>query len=114
MVKTTKGILNNRKKTTNNKFEKWVINDCLSQGKNEEIESYIFQVRQYGCVSGIVTSLIYYIDTDKIFKKYYTEILEILENNKLYINFDKITINTNNLVWIAYEIVIDSIYSWID
>ena len=115
MVKrTVKGILNDKKKVTENKFEKWVIADCLSHGTNEDIESYIYNIRQHGCVSGAVSSLIYYTDTEKTFKRFYNEILEIIESEKIYCNFEKIDFNTNDLTWLAYEIVINNLASWIE
>lgn len=112
MIITKKALREIKAKKENN-FEKWVLNDILKEDA-DRIEGYVYDVRQHGCISGIVTSLIYYTDTNKIFKKYYAEILEIIENDKLYINFDKIEINPNNLTWLAYEIVINNICSWFE
>ena len=81
----------------------FVIEDILAVNNNdEEIEDYIDNVLSYGCVSGCVSSLIYYEDTDKFFSQYYDEILEMVNELNIWhgISFE---INSNNLAWFAYE-----------
>jgi hypothetical protein len=45
------------------------------------------ELQQYGCISGMVTKLIYYKDTHEFYEKYYDEIEELrqeyLENGLL-------------------------------
>ena len=87
----------------------FVIEDILAVNNNdEEIEDYIDNVLSYGCVSGCVSSLIYYEDTDKFFSQYYDEILEMLNELNIWhgISFD---INSNNLAWFAYEEIMKDI-----
>ena len=87
----------------------FVIEDILAVNNNdEEIEDYIDNVLSYGCVSGCVSSLIYYRDTHKFFHKYSDEILALLDelNMESGISFD---INSNNLAWFAYEETIKAI-----
>ena len=87
----------------------FVLEDILAVNNNdEEIEDYIDNVLSYGCVSGCVTSLIYYEDTDKFFSQYYDEILEMVNELNIWygISFE---INPNNLSWFAYEETIKAI-----
>ncbi len=42
--------------------------------EHEDIPAFFKDLLQYGCQSGIVSSMIYYTDTHKFFDKYYEEI----------------------------------------
>ena len=46
-------------------------------------KSFADDVLRYGCVSGIVTELIYYKDTHKWFDTYYDEIMALAEEYEL-------------------------------
>ena len=101
-----KNVLNSMK--GDNAFEIFVIVDIIDNIDNYENGlKYLEEVIQHGCISGIVTSLITYKDTKDVFKKYFEEILDIY--NDCQDNFTK-EVNYNNLVWFAYEIVVDNIY----
>lgn len=41
------------------------------------IESFFSDLLQHGCVSGMISSLVYYIDTSDFFDRHYSEIEEI-------------------------------------
>jgi len=67
----------------------------------------------YGCISGMVSSLIYYTDTHEFFDHYYAEIGEIREDYKNNIG-ELIEISgdlKNNLSWFAFEYRADEIYT---
>lgn len=51
---------------------------AINTDKNRLPESYMQEVVQYGCASGIVPQLIYYNDTKRFLKAYQKDILEIL------------------------------------
>ena len=96
-------------KSDSERLRLFVIEDILEVNNNdEEIKDYIDNVLSYGCVSGCVTSLIYYEDTDKFFSQYYDEILEMVNELNIWygISFE---INSNNLSWFAYEETIKDI-----
>ncbi len=80
MANFTKEQLKGLKKD-GNKLEKKVINVLLDQGTAGEIESYINDLMQHGCISGMVGELIYYNDTVKFYKKYQKEIKAILQES---------------------------------
>lgn len=94
--------------STDNKLTIAVIEDILdTHATNEEIDSYITDVINYGCESGIVTSLIYYKDTDKFFTKYHNEIFELLNDYKeAWDSYPQIDLDSNTLAWWAYQTVI--------
>ena len=91
-------------------LEKKVINVILDQ---DEIESFMKDVVQHGCISGIVSELIYYSDTVAFFKKYKKDILDMLESEGLHPselngwdNSDPLAqdeVNMNVLAWFGFE-----------
>jgi len=67
---------------TNNKLEKYVkqwINNKVRDYDSGTVKGVIEDLLQAGCISGYVCELIYYTDTIKFFKKYKTEINELLK-----------------------------------
>lgn len=85
-------------------FTAFVIEDILDN--IEDNPNYVKEVIEYGCESGVVSSLIYYYQTESIFKQFYNEILAIYDTHKLDIDIE---VNANNLVWLAYEHVCNEI-----
>lgn len=97
---------------TNNELEK-TMKDILENNIEdydtvEEIKHYM--ENEAICQSGSVSGLIYYSETDKIFKDNFSEIFEMLEDGKQETgempNFE---LNANNLVWWAFEYLV---YNW--
>ena len=82
-----------------------IILDQVDGMNNEEILEYVAQIINYGCVSGIVTSLITYKDTDEFFNNHSNEILELLDNDKEegILDINEIEFNKNWLSWYAFE-----------
>ena len=115
MKKFTKKALMELKKDKdfNNKVEKRVINDLLSTKlSTTELKDYIIDITKYGCISGIVSSLIYYSDTVRFFNNYRQEILTMLTDPDKNVYFDdtywidhtKYSVpEKNSLTWFAYE-----------
>jgi len=92
----------------------YVVDDILSQ---DSPITYINDVMYGGCASGMVTSLIYYCDTDKFFVNYHAEILELVENYKNEIGefpLGNREFNSNNLAWFGYEWTMTSISNMIE
>ena len=102
--------LKEMKKDTTNSFKAWVLGDLLSQGNKQDIQDYLKNA-SYGCAGGSVTSLIYYNDTKKVFKKYFEEIMEIIVeyNTEMEYQLFNDVLNYNNLTWLAYDITISKI-----
>ena len=115
MKKFTKKALRELKKVNqfNTKLEKRVINDLLNTGlTTEELKDYIKDIVQCGCISGIVSSLVYYSDTTRFFNCYRKEILSMLQDpdKNIYSEYTylldqkKYSVSEKNyLSWFAYD-----------
>jgi hypothetical protein len=120
MSKITKKAIEEIKRSTNNKLTKKVCNVLLEKGTAEDVESYINDLLYGGCQSGVEGSLIYYSDTIAFYKKYQTEIKELLKEvleetgfkspgelfGEKWDNEDMFAEDTNNqnlLAWFGFE-----------
>ena len=118
MKKFTKKALRELKKVNqfNTKLEKRVINDLLNTGlSTTELKDHIIDITKYGCISGIVSSLVYYSDTVRFFNCYRKEILTMLTdpdkniyfNDMYWLDHTKYSISEkNSLTWFAYEDIV--------
>lgn len=104
-------MLQEEKTKSDNKLTIAVIDDILNYNEtDEEIINYLKDVINYGCVSGIVSSLIYYTDTEKFFDDFSNEILELLDVKKEEYGLYEGQFNKNNLSWFAYEEICKQLY----
>ena len=115
MKKFTKKALNELKKDKNfnNRVERKVINDLINTGlTTEELKDHIKDIVQCGCISGIVSSLVYYSDTVRFFNCYRQEILTMVQDpdKNIYseytylLNDKKYSVSQkNDLSWFAYD-----------
>ena len=115
MKKFTKKALRELKKVNqfNTKLEKRVISDLLNTGlSTEELKDHIKDIVQCGCISGIVSSLVYYSDTTRFFNCYRQEILTMLTDpdKNIYSEYTYLLdqkkysiLEKNNLSWFAYD-----------
>ena len=105
MEKNIKKELLNIKEETDNKLTIAVIDDILNMtDTDDDILSYINDVVYHGCVSGKVSSLTYYYDTEKFFKEYTEEIFDLMnEYKENFGEYPNIELNSNNLAWFGYE-----------
>jgi len=71
----------------------------------DDPQSFFEDLQQHGCISGLVSSLIYYQDTHAFYDKHYSEIEELrteyeeATGEPLHINNDL----KNVLTWFAFE-----------
>jgi len=110
---------------TNNSLKKYVIDDILEYD-GDDMKSYMEDVMNHGCQSGVCSGLIYYSDTTKFYDKYQEEIEDLLQENKDSIygsdmsrpefiatlngSAEDLTQEKNLLAWFAYEETIKNIY----
>ena len=75
--------------------------------------TFLEEVLQYGCASGMVSELIYFSETKCFFIKHMEEIFDIYNSIKenLSSNFE---VNANNLSWLAFEYMTSIIYNEIE
>lgn len=99
--------------------------DCAESGRMAHIISAVYnyttEIQQYGCISGIVSSLIYYRDTNDFFDIFKDEIIEKLDEIGYFENapdtlhdflVDEVRVK-NNLAWAAFEITAAEIQNYI-
>ena len=100
-----------------NKLINEVVEDLDYYDSLEEIKSYLEDILNYGCVSGIVSKLVYYKDTNKFYDTYEEEIEDLIDEFKKEMGYNKraefiaslngssesMTQEKNLLSWFAYE-----------
>ena len=72
--------------------------------------TFLEDVLQYGCSSGMVSELIYFSETKCFFIKHMEEIFEIYNNVKDNLSSD-FEVDANNLSWLAFEYLVGEIYN---
>lgn len=85
-------------------IRKEVAQEVLSHSY-DNIEDFFKDLLQYGCVSGMISALIYYADTHKFYDKYYDEIENLRYENE---ESTGITLQVkgdlkNFFAWFAFE-----------
>lgn len=95
------------------KLTKNVASIILDECSNEPIE-YTKVIMEYGCASGCVGALTYYVDTEKFFKDNCNDILELFGDriNEFGSLVDEL--NSNNLAWFGFEETLKDIMSKLD
>ena len=102
------------------------LNDCVldyyidrKYSNSDELIRELEDLQRYGCVSGMITDLIYYDDTNKFYDNYKDDINELLSNlldgsglsiqeffGKNFDNDDPLILNFSNknlLAWFGFE-----------
>ena len=120
-------IINDFKNSSD--FYKFVVEDIEEDCEGYEGETLkdkmiarCDEVLEHGCVSGTVSSLIYYSDTVATFDKYADDIYDLIESFdpdtfldmlKAHVNTTEIILNCDSsknwIVWLAYEDVVSSL-----
>ena len=75
--------------------------------------TFLEEVLQYGCASGMVSELIYFNDTKCFFIKHMEEIFEIYNELKDNLSAD-FEADANNLSWLAFEYMVNEIYNEVE
>ena len=82
------------------------ISECCEYENLEEIQEGI-DGGNFCCQNGCIGALIYYYQTEEIFKNHFNEIFELIEEFKENsgMNLD-IELTANNLVWFTFEYMV--------
>lgn len=75
-----------------------ILNICST---DEEVQSYLQKVYENGGQSGAITSLIYHHECEEFVKQHLTEVLDIYNEAKEFLD-PKEEINVDKLAWMAY------------
>ncbi|WP_456440816.1 DUF7222 domain-containing protein [Psychroserpens sp.] len=85
-----------------NTLKAFVAQEAIEQ---ENIEDFFSDLQQHGCISGMISPLIYYKDTHQFFDDYYSEIEQLREDTEDSLG-EPIQIKgdlKNTLAWFAFE-----------
>ena len=103
-------VRNTKEGTLKHVVAEILLDQLVDTNDDTEILAYIRDIVNHGCVSGIVTALITYSDTEKYFDKYADEIFDLM-NEKRDEGWDlnNIEFSKNNLTWWSFEVVASEI-----
>ena len=90
-----------------------VIDELISKmGDYGSAENLFDDLLSYGCVSGMIGSLIYYVDTYKFFDTHYDDIMEVCSDYELEtgVKFHYSNDLKNDYTWFAFERVAYKLY----
>lgn len=110
-MRTKKELWQLRNNTTSKLFRD-VIDDILELhgDSDEEINSYLNDIYQHGCASGICNSLIYTSDCRKFVTENIDDCLEVYNETIEYCD-PKEELTVDRLAWLSYEYVVNCILS---
>ena len=88
-------------------YKEIFIDNCYDCETLEDVIK-MYENNEFSCESGCIGELIYYSQTEGIFKNHFNEVLELAEEFKENsgMNLD-IELTANNLVWFTFEYMID-------
>ena len=86
-------------------FMGWVAEDLLknTEKNDEDTLKYMNNIILYGGSSGAITGLTYYHEITTVFRNYFEDILEYLDDTGIVI----IDLAVDNLVWTCYELIVE-------
>lgn len=119
-----------------NEMYSYVIDDILGiypadedfKNNYKDMLNYLNNVLKHGCCCGMVTSLVYYSQTEEFYNKYKFDIQEILieiiaqesdflKNHEMYDDNDPLFIDQHNqnwMAWLGYEHVCNELLDRIE
>jgi hypothetical protein len=95
-----------KKLKSSNKLKNYAIKYILDDYKtDDEIKCFFSNLLNYGCQSGMISTLIYYNDTKKFYIKFLDEIHELIEELEDELGESiKVKGNRSNFYsWLAFE-----------
>ena len=91
-------------------YKEIFIDNCCDCETLEDVLN-MYNNNEFSCESGCIGELIYYSQTEEIFKNHFNEIFELIEEFKenTGLNLD-IELTANNLVWFTFEYMVGSYF----
>lgn len=88
-----------------------VIDDILDKcDTDEEVQNYLLNVYRYGGINSAIPNLIYYDECEEFVKTHLSEILDIYNDAKVYLD-PKEPVHIDDLAWLGYETMVNIILS---
>ena len=81
------------------------VSECSEYGSIEEVAEAIDN-GNFSCESGCIGALIYYSQTEEIFKNHFNEVLEMIQKYFEIYGYNNVDLNANNLIWLTFEFMI--------
>ena len=90
-------------------YKEIFIDNCCCETLEDVITMY--NNNEFSCINGCIGELIYYYQTEAIFKNHFNEIFELIEEYKenLGMNLD-IELTANSLVWFTFEYMVSDYF----
>ena len=85
------------------------VSECSEYGSIEEVAEAI-DSGNFSCESGCIGELIYYSQTEGIFKNHFNEVLEMVQEYFETYGYNNIRLDANNLVWLTFEYMVTGWY----
>ena len=108
-------LLNSMVENTESELKKAVLESLIDKAEECENDSEIIcmvnDIVVNGCVSGIVSDMIYTCDTESFFNTHSEEIFDLLNESiaEGLTDANNIEFSKNNLAWWAYEVITSQI-----
>lgn len=91
-------------------YKEIFIANCCERETLEDIIT-MYNNNEFSCISGCIGELIYYSQTEEIFKNHFNEIFELVEEFKENSGLNPdIELTANNLVWFTFEYMVDAYF----
>ena len=84
--------------------EIFVANCCDCETLEDVINMY--ENNEFSCENGCIGELIYYSQTEGIFKNHFNEVLEMVQKYFETYGYNNIGLDANNLVWLTFEFMV--------
>ena len=86
-------------------YKEIFIDNCCCETLEDVITMY--NNNEFSCINGCIGELIYYYQTEAIFKNHFNEVFKLVEEcrGNLGMNLD-IELTANNLVWFTFEYMV--------
>ena len=81
------------------------VSKCSEYGSIEEVAEAIDD-GNFSCENGCISELIYYYQTEELFKNHFNEVLEIVQKYFEIYGYNNIGLDANNLVWLTFEFMV--------
>ena len=85
------------------------VSECSEYGSIEEVAEAI-DSGNFSCESGCIGELIFYSQTEGIFKNHFNEVLEMVQEYFETYGYNNIRLDANNLVWLTFEYMVTGWY----
>lgn len=85
-------------------YKEIFIDNCCCETLEDVITMY--NNNEFSCINGCIGELIYYYQTEAIFKNHFNEVLELVQKYFEIYGYYNIGLDSNNLIWLTFEFMV--------